>query len=42
MCLGWVRPFGGANPGSQLVAVRNRGTRFRAADVRACRVEGNE
>src|SRR5712692_5923139 len=41
-CLGWVRPFSGANPGSQLVAVVTEVPGFEVADVRACRVEGNE
>src|SRR5580700_12252419 len=40
-CLGWVRPFRGANPGSQLVAVVTAVPGFGVADVRACR-SGNE
>src|SRR5580692_12653120 len=36
-CLGWVQPFRGANPGSQLVAVVTEVPGFGVADVRACR-----
>jgi hypothetical protein len=41
-CLGWVRPFSGANPGSQLVAVVTGVPGFGIADVRAFRIEGTE
>src|SRR6266851_7317218 len=39
LALGWVRPFSGANPGSQLVVVVTEVLGSGAADVRACRVE---
>src|SRR5216684_809920 len=42
LALAGSRPFGGANPGSQLVAVVTEVPGFGVADVRACRVEGND
>ena len=40
---GWkLRPFSGANPGSQLVAVVTEAPGSGVADVRACRVKGDE
>ena len=43
-CLGWFRPFRGANPGSQLIAVVTEvpGSGSGVADVRVCWIEGNE
>src|SRR5260370_379736 len=42
LALARSRPFSGANPGSELVAVVTEVPGSEVADVRACRVQGND